>query len=351
MAEENEGASKTEDATPRKLEEARKKGDVPKSQDVAPFAALAAAVAVLAMLGPSLSTRLAEALSGFVAHAHELSLTDGGGSRVMYEALLAALSVVGAIGNIGQHGLLWAAEKVKPDLKKLNPLDGFKRLFGPDALINFGKTFIKLLAVAAAAWIAVKPRLYEMQGLSALHVAAILPETLDVLLRMTFAVLLVMGLIAGGDWLIQRMRFAQRMKMTKEELKEDHKQSEGDPHIKAKLKQLRSEKARSRMMQAVPNATVVIMNPTHYAVALRYEQGETAAPLCVAKGVDALALRIRDVAQAHGVAVVEDPPLARALHAAVDVDETIPREHFEAVAKVIGFVMNNSRTRREAGLA
>ena len=142
------------------------------------------------------------------------------------------------------------------------------------------------------------------------------------------------------------MRFAKRMRMTKEELKEDYKQSEGDPHVKAKLKQIRMQRSRKRMMQAVPTATVIVTNPTHYSVALRYEPDKgDAAPICVAKGVDALAMKIREVAREHDVPIVENVPLARALYAAVDVDETIPREHFEAAAKVIGFVMQKRRRR------
>src|SRR5579862_4567223 len=127
-----------------------------------------------------------------------------------------------------------------------------------------------------------------------------------------------------------------RMRMTKEEVKEDFKQSEGDPHVKARQRQIRMERSRRRMIQQVPTATVVVVNPTHYAIALRYEQGETPAPQCVAKGVDAVALRIREVAEAAGVPVVEDPPLARALYQAVDVDQIIPTQHYEAVAKIIG---------------
>jgi flagellar biosynthetic protein FlhB len=149
--------------------------------------------------------------------------------------------------------------------------------------------------------------------------------------------------VAGADWLWQRQRFMARMRMTKEEVKEDFKQSEGDPHVKAKQRQKRVEVARRRMMQAVPTATVVIMNPTHYAVALKYEQGEDAAPVCVAKGLDSLALKIRAIAEEAKVPVIEDPPLARALYAAVEVDEMIPPAHYEAVAKIIGFILGVGR--------
>ena len=161
-----------------------------------------------------------------------------------------------------------------------------------------------------------------------------------------FAVLALLGLGAGLDWFWQRQRFLARMRMSKEDQKEEYRQTEGDPHVRAKLKQMRMERSKRRMMQNVSKATVVVMNPTHYAVALRYESGETSAPLCVAKGLDLVALRIREVAEAANVPVVEDPPLARALYATVEIDETIPREHYEAVAKVIGFVMQTAKRRR-----
>jgi flagellar biosynthetic protein FlhB len=246
--------------------------------------------------------------------------------------------------------MLWSPEKLKPDLKKLSPIEGFKRLFGPDALIQFAKTFVKLLATGAVAWFAIRAKLAGLQTLPALAVGAVIPLTIELVMAVTIGVLLLLATVAGADFFIQRIRFAQKMKMTREEVKDDHKQSDGDPHIKAKLRQQRMERSRRRMMQNLPEATVVVMNPTHFAVALRYEPGETAAPVCLAKGVDALALRIRATCEEHGVPVVEDPPLARALYAAVEVDETIPREHFEAVAKVIGFVLGGRQKTPAPGL-
>jgi len=153
------------------------------------------------------------------------------------------------------------------------------------------------------------------------------------------AALSALAVIAGLDYFWQRMRFLSRNRMSKQEIKEEYRQNEGDPAIKAKVRQIRQERAKKRMMAAVPEATVVIMNPTHYAVALKYESGKTEAPICVAKGIDALALRIRAVAEENDVPVVENPPLARALHAAVEIDDPVPAEHFKAVAQVIGYVM------------
>jgi flagellar biosynthetic protein FlhB len=159
------------------------------------------------------------------------------------------------------------------------------------------------------------------------------------LMKLLTATLAVLAVIAVLDYVLQRYRFLQRNRMSKQEIKEEYRQTEGDPAVKAKVKQIRQERSRRRMMAAVPEATVVIMNPTHFAVALKYESGKMAAPVCVAKGVDALALKIRAVAEEHEVPVVENPPLARALYATVEIDEPVPAEHYKAVAQVIGYVM------------
>jgi flagellar biosynthetic protein FlhB len=169
--------------------------------------------------------------------------------------------------------------------------------------------------------------------------AAVLTFSRTLLIALLSSVLTFLGLTAAIDWIWQRQRFLQRLRMSREEIKEEHRQSEGDPHVKGKLKQMRMQRAKKRMMAQVPKATMVVTNPTHYAVALRYIAGETPAPICVAKGMDNIALKIREIASEHDIPVIEDPPLARSLYAAVDVDETIPREHYEAVAKVIGFIL------------
>jgi flagellar biosynthetic protein FlhB len=253
---ESEGASKTEEATPRKLDDARKKGDVAKSADIAPFAALAAAVAVLAVLGGPMSGQMASSLAGYIAHAGTYELSKGGAVAILGDSLLMgapligavmlASAVAGAAGNLLQHGMLWSPEKLKPDLKKLSPIEGFKRLFGPDALIQFAKTFVKLLATGAVAWFAIRAKLAGLQTLPALAVGAVIPLTIELVMAVTIGVLLLLATVAGADFFIQRIRFAQKMKMTREEVKDDHKQSDGDPHIKAKLRQQRMERSRRR---------------------------------------------------------------------------------------------------------
>lgn len=352
MAEANDPESRTEEATPRKLEEARRKGDVAKSPDVPQWLSLAAACGVILAGGGMFSTQMAGDLLPFIAAPHEMigALESGEGGSIMARALWAgapflcavlfAAAAAGAAGNIAQHGFLWTTDKLTPDFSRLSPMKGFQRVFGMDGLIAFLKTVAKVVAVGFIAWVAMKPHAREFENLAALSPAAILPFTQKLIVGLMAGILAFLGVTAAADWLWQKIRFAEKMKMSREELKEDFKQSEGDPHVKARLRQLRIEKSRKRMMQNVPKATVVITNPTHYAVALRYVQGETRAPLCVAKGVDSLALKIREVAGEHEVPILEDPPLARALYATVEVDEVIPREQFEAVARIIGFVMN-----------
>lgn len=352
MADDEDKSSKTEEATPRKLDEARRKGDVARTPDLPSWLSLMGAITVLMVGGSWFSLTMTEALLPFIASPHALvgSLATGGGVEIARHAILATAPLLGALalatiaggmgGNLIQSGPIWTTEKMKPKLSKISPIQGFKRIYGPDGLMQFVKTFLKLSATVLIAWLVLKPHTRELETLAALGPAAILPFARDLALALMIGMLAFLGVTAGADWIWQKYRFAQRMKMSRHELKEDYKQSEGDPHVKARLKQIRNERSRRRMMANVPKATVVVTNPTHYAVALRYEAGETPAPLCVAKGVDAVALRIREVAREHGVPIVEDVPLARALFAAVEIDQTIPADHFAAVAKVIGFVLS-----------
>ena len=358
MAEGADPESKTEEATPRKLADARKKGDVAKSMDVGSAASLLGASTILLGAGGYFATSMAEQLLPFIASPHAMlgGLEAGAGVEIGMQALWAITPFLGAVmlatiiggvgGNLAQSGLMFTGEKLKPQWNRVNPLEGFKRIFGPDGLVQFIKTFIKLLAVGFICWMVMKPHVREFENLSAMPPAAILPLARDLAIALMASAIIFLSFTAGADYLWQRFRFNKRMRMSKEELKEDYKQSEGDPHVKAKLKQIRAQRSRQRMMQNVPKATVIVTNPTHYSVALRYEpdQGDP-APICVAKGVDAMALRIREVARDHKVPIVENVPLARALYAAVEVDETIPREHFEAAAKVIGFVMGQRKKR------
>ncbi|CAN5401919.1 flagellar biosynthesis protein FlhB [soil metagenome] len=357
MAEGADPESKTEDASPQKLEEARKKGDVAKSPDVAQALSLMGATAVVVFGGSYFANTMAEGFLPFIASPHAMigGLETGAGVEIGFHALWIVAPFMGAVmlatiiggvgGNVAQiGGLIFSGEKLAPKWEKVSPMAGFKRIYGPDGFMQFGQTLLKLVAVGVICWTVLKPHMREFENMAAMSPATILPLSRDLMIALMSSALVFLGLTAGGDFIWQKIRFAKRMRMTKEEVKEEYKNSEGDPHVKAKLKQIRMQRSRQRMMQNVPKATVIVTNPTHYSVALRYEAGD-AAPVCVAKGVDAIALRIREVAKEHKVPIVENIPLARALYAAVDIDETIPREHFEAAAKVIGFVMQKRKKR------
>ena len=358
MAEDTEQSSKTEEPTSRRLEEARRHGDVAKSADLASWASLAGVAGTIAVAGGWVCQDLAQRLLPFLTAPDSFRLEGGGAVEVFHQAVVAAAPamfavlgagiVAGVFGNVIQHGFLWSPDKMKPDLSKISPISGFKRLFGIDGLAHFVRSVLKIVVVSWVAWASLHPHVHDFEGLSGMEPAGILPFAAQLLKSLAISILAFLGAGAAIDWIWQRQRFMTRMRMSREELKEEIRQSEGDPHVKAKVRQIRNERARRRMMQQVPKATVVIANPTHYAVALLYKQGETAAPVCLAKGTDRVALKIREVAEEARVPVIEDPPLARALYAAVEVDEVIPVGHYEAVAKIIGFVMNRARRRQPA---
>jgi flagellar biosynthetic protein FlhB len=263
------------------------------------------------------------------------------GSAGVFGLLLAAALA----GALIQHRPLWTFEPLTPKLSKLSPLQGAKRLFGKEALANFVKGVLKIVIVGAAVGIVLVSESDRLDSFAQMDVAGVLPATLGVTIKMLGAVVAIYFFVGIGDFVYQRFTWMKRQRMTREELKQEYKDTDGNPEIKAKLRQLRTAQARRRMMQKVPQATVIITNPTHYAVALRYEPGME-APVCLAKGLDAVALKIREVAGAHDVPIVENPPLARALHATVELDDSIAPEHYKAVAEVIGFVLRARQRRR-----
>ena len=359
MAEDTDPESKTEDPTGKRLGDARAKGDVAKSMDLPQWATLAAVTGVVLIYGGALARSLVTALTPFIAHPDEFVLQNNGAVQVGRLAFSAALPIMvtvlataalaGIAGNVIQTGFIWAPEKIKPDISKLSIFKGVQRVFGVDSWIQFGKSLLKAFVIGVICYKTLAPHFAILDQLASFEPARMLPFLMDILKSLFMSVLGALGVGAIFDWLLQRHRFTQRMRMSRQEVKDEHKQAEGDPHIKGKHRAIRMDRARKRMMANVPKATLVVMNPTHYAVALRYGD-DTPAPLCVAKGMDSLALKIRAVAEEAGVPVIEDAPLARALYATVEIDQTIPREHFEAVAKVIGFVLAQARKRRAAPL-
>lgn len=352
MADDQDPSQKTEEPTQKRLDDARKKGDVAKSQDVPIWFALMG-VAVLIIASAPLFQMISRPLISLMDHPHAFRL-ENGGALTLYSAVLSQMVFPAAIvfgvlmlfavaGHLIQNRPLWTAQKMKPELKKLSPIDGLKRMLGPQGWMNFFKALLKLVAIVLALAYAVWPDLSLLERAGGLELSVLAVAIKDIATRLLIAALVVVGLIAAMDYMFQKQEYMKKMRMSRQDIKDEHKQSEGDPQVKAKIRQLRMERSQKRMIAEVPNASVIITNPTHYSIALKYDD-ETPAPVCIAKGVDELALRIREVAEEHDIPMVENPPLARALYAGMEVDDVIPREHFEAVAKVIGFVMRTKKT-------
>jgi flagellar biosynthetic protein FlhB len=349
MADEKDDSQKTEQPTQRRLDTAREHGDVVKSAEVNTLILLAGGTLVIAVLGKPAAMAFGRYFRIFLEQPDQIGVASADMQALMYHTLLGLAAVLGPVlglmcasgvlGNLIQNRPNFATDRIKPDLSKLSPLKGFKRMFGVEGLANLVKGFVKLGAVGAALWMVLWPERGRLEAVMGESPAAIAGDMSHLLIRILIAALMVLTVLAAADYGLQYFLFLRRNRMSKQDIKDEYRQTEGDPAVKAKIKQVRAERARRRMMAAVPEATVVIANPTHFAVALKYESGKMAAPVCVAKGVDALALRIREVAEAHDVPVVENPPLARALYASVELDEAVPAEHYKAVAQVIGYVM------------
>ncbi len=353
MAEEADNSDKTEDPTQKRLDEALERGDVVKSQEVNTWFVIAGATLVLIQFAGGMSDGLTTTMRGLLANAHSIRM-DGPSLPSLFQKIglemLAAvavpflvLTVAAFVGNIVQHRLVWSYDALTPKFSKISPMAGMKRLFSKQALVNLAKGLVKIVLIGSVLTGMLWPEWGRLEGLELTDPAAILPLTYTLAVKLMTAVAAMLAAVAAADYLFQFRDWYARQKMSLQEIKEEYRQNEGDPVIKGKMKQLRNTKQRRRMMQKVPKAAVIITNPTHYAIALEYERGME-APICVAKGMDAVALKIREIGAKHSVPIVENPPLARALHATVEIDEPIPPEHYKAVAEVIGYVMKLRRT-------
>ena len=348
MAEEDD-ASKTEEPTEKKLKDARSKGQVAQSQEIKSWAILLGGTIGLPILAPFMANNVRIISRTFIESPHAISM-DFNHLREVFKLiafdvglLLAPLFLILIIlaftASVGQVGFLWSTEKIKPEYKKISILAGLKRMFSSRTLVEFLKGIAKLVIVGAVAFGLALPLLSDIQVISQKDILHTLERIHVVAIYLTSGTVAVMTVIAVLDLVYQKSKHAKEMKMSLQEIKDEHKQSDGDPQIKARIRQIRSERSQNRMMAAVPDADVVITNPTHYSIALEYKMEDMAAPKLVAKGVDHLAFRIREMAEENGIPIVENAPLARALYAAVEIDQEIPTEHFTAVAEVIGFVM------------
>jgi flagellar biosynthetic protein FlhB len=350
MAEDTD--DKTEDPTQKRLDDALEKGDVAKSQEVNTWFVIAGGTLILSTFSGSIGGGILEPLRNLIAQSGQLR-TDGTAllalGNTLSHAVLGAigvpllmLSLAAIAGNMIQHRLVWSSESLKPKFNKISPGAGLKRIFGKQAVANFAKGLFKLIALGAVMMAVLWPERYRLESFMMFDPSAILDVTTSLTLQLMGAVVAMLAAVAIADYFFQYREWYERQKMSLQEIKDEFKQSEGDPHIKGKIRQLRQQRMKKRMMAAVPNASVIITNPTHFSVALSYDRGMS-APVCVAKGVDNVALKIREIAKKHDIPIVENVPLARALYATVDIDEEIPVEHYAAVAEVIGYVMGLKR--------
>jgi flagellar biosynthesis protein FlhB len=360
MAGEQDEASKTEEPTAKRMDDARKRGQVAVSREVNSWFVLLAATLTIAAFAPTLANRTKTLLLTFLSEPHRLRIEFSTIRDLILDLCLAMIVAIGPIvgavlaagvaAGILQIGWLYAPEAIAPKLSKISPMQGLKRLFSSASVVEFVKGLLKMAVVGWACWLVAAPEFERLPLFILREPAASLTVIADMTLRMLIAAVAVMTLIAGADLGYQRVRLRKELRMSRTEIRDEYKEQEGDPMVKAKLRQIRQERSRRRMMQAVPKADVVITNPTHYAVALKYDRDEMEAPVVVAKGLDRVALKIREIADANRVPIVENPPLARALHATVDLDDPVPPEHYKAVAEVIGFVWRRrggEGTRRE----
>ena len=335
-----EAEDRTEAPTPRRLDRAREEGQVPLSREAVGFATLLATTIAASLALPSLGGDLLRAMrvllsvpAGADAFALARSLLAAAALAVL--PIIAAPAVAALLATLAQTGVPRSARPLKPAFSKLNPWSGLTRIFAPEGLVELLRTLLKLAAVGLALWTAMD---VSVLGTALMQPAAgLLRDAFGNAYALMHATLLAFGGLAALDLIWTRWRHFRRLRMSRQELREEMKDAEGDPHVKAKRRRIAEQRSRRRMLAAVPKAAVVITNPTHYAIALTYEQGQAGAPRLVAKGVDAMAARIRAVAEEHGVPMVANPPLARALYR-LELDTEIPAEHWQAVAEILAYV-------------
>jgi flagellar biosynthetic protein FlhB len=348
MAENENGAERTERPTEKRLREARERGDVPRSRELATAVVFCAGVfALMAMSG-----RLARGARGWMqaALSPDPGLRDnpsalfGHFSGLLLQLLwvVAPLALVcllaGLAAPVAMSGLRFSGKALAPDLNKLNPLNGIKRLYGLDGLAELLKSLLRLGFVGAAAGLGLWHGLHRLGGLLDLPLETAVADGLGFTLKLLLTTAGALALLAAIDAPYQKWNWMRKLKMTREEVKRELKENEGSPEVKGKIRRMQMQLSQRRMMEAVPTADVVLVNPTHYAVALKYEGGRMRAPTVVAKGIDEMALRIREAGEKHKVAIVSAPPLARALYREAQLGKEIPVRLYSAVAQVLSYV-------------
>lgn len=354
MAESDDKESKTEPASEKKIRDAIEKGNVPFSREAGTFASLVSIIIILSFFLSSGVLDLTLSLERFVDNPGGWSLESSADAILIFQSIgldagrmiipvVVLLTLAGLASSFLQNPPSVVVDRIQPDFSRISPTKGWKRIFGIQGQVEFLKATFKLVALGAVGFFSLRLALYDMLG--AIHSEpSALPEiTRAIAMRMLSAVTVAMLVLVAADLVWSRIHWHQELRMSRQEAKDELKQLDGDPIVKQRLRSIARDRARKRMIAAVPRATVVIANPTHYAVALRYVPEEGGAPLVLAKGQDLIALKIRQIAEEHGIPVIEDKLLARSLYKSVDVDKMIPGEFYKAVAEIIHFLMVRGR--------
>ena len=349
VAEDDDDSSKTEEASERKLSKAKEEGDVAVSQEAKNFIMLLGVLFVVWLILPMLLKWFYKFNAKFIESPESISINLKTFQLLFKSVIIdffkimaipfGIFIVLGIFSSVMQTGFIYAPKKLEFKWERLNFIKELPNLITMKKIVESIKGILKIFVVAFIGIYVIRPYLGKAELLPTMETMAILSFIHKIVVMLIFTMVIAVFVIAIADFLYQKFSHLKKMRMTKQEVKEEYKQTEGDPLVKSKIRQLRYERSRQRMMENVPNASVIITNPTHYAIALEYNIDTMEAPKVVAKGVDHLALRIRELGEEHDVPIVENPPLARALFASVELDEYIPSEHFKAVAEVIGYVM------------
>ena len=342
---------KTEKATPKRKQDERKKGNIFMSREAVTVASMLAAFYTLKAFAPFIFGNVKGFFMSFLELASSMEHLD---SQTLHQLIsdcvvqfalgvfpvLLATVLAATIGTMLQTKMLFSMESLKFKGERINPLSGLKKMFSLRAVVELIKAILKIIVLGAVLYNILEGRMEEFPGLMDMPPSRVFPITGEVVSEIVMTVGILFVALAAADYLYQWWEYEKNLRMSKQEVKDEYKQMEGDPQIKGKIRSMQQQRARNRMMQAVPSADVVIRNPTHFAVALRYDRERDNAPTVVAKGKNLIALKIVDIAQENGVYVMEDRPLARALYASIEIGQEIPAQFYEPVAQVLAFVYN-----------
>jgi flagellar biosynthetic protein FlhB len=354
MAEETDKESKTEAATDKKIRDAIEKGNVPSSREAPIFASIVGMLIILTFLTKQNVKALTEKLALFIDNPKSFSLENGTDAAFLVQAvaievglflwpIIAVLTVCGLVSSILQNVPQVAYERIRPQWSRISPFAGWGRLFGRQGQVEFLKSIFKFFTITIVSILLLQSEQYKVVN-AMFSDPSLVPEMiLTMAIRLVSAVSIATIVLVAADLIWARVKWNRDLRMSRQEIKDEFKQMEGDPLVKARLRSIAQDRSRRRMLAAVPRATVVIANPTHYAIALRYNREETSAPLVVAKGMDLVALKIRETAEKNNIPVVEDKALARSMYDHVEVDKMIPPDFYRAVAQILFYIFTRSK--------